>query len=101
MWFIFPQEKGLGTSPMSEYYGLSGVNEAKAYLSHPKLGKRLIECMSVVGKWLEKGKSVEDIFPYPDNLKFRSCVDVFLKASEPGSEEEKVLGNVRKMIGNC
>ena len=44
MWFIFPQLAGLGRSMSARFYGISGAGEAHAYLAHPLLGPRLIEC---------------------------------------------------------
>src|SRR5271170_1454049 len=68
MWFVFPQIRGLGSSEMAVKYAISGrEEEARAYLDHPVLGPRLHECAAIVVE--TEGKSVEDIFGYPDNLK--------------------------------
>jgi uncharacterized protein (DUF1810 family) len=75
MWFIFPQIEGLGHSPMASRYAISSREEAEAYLAHPILGARLQECTRLVN--LVEGRSVESIFGYPDNLKFRSCMTLF------------------------
>jgi uncharacterized protein (DUF1810 family) len=75
MWFIFPQIAGLGSSPMAQVYAISGRQEAEAYLQHPLLGGRLRQCTQLVNE--ASGRSVEDIFGYPDNLKFRSSVTLF------------------------
>src|SRR5580700_4517108 len=75
MWFIFPQLEGLGSSPMAQRFAISGMDEAKAYLAHPLLGVRLRDCTSLVNA--VSGRSVEDIFGYPDNLKFHSSVTLF------------------------
>jgi uncharacterized protein (DUF1810 family) len=75
MWFIFPQLKGLGSSPTAQKYAITGVEEAKAYLDHPLLGFRLRECTQLV--IAVKHRSVEDIFGYPDNLKFHSSMTLF------------------------
>ena len=75
MWFIFPQIKGLGFSPTAKKYAISGIEEAKAYLDHPLLGFRLRECTQLVSA--VKGRSIEDIFGYPDHLKFRSSMTLF------------------------
>src|SRR6185369_340280 len=69
MWFIFPQIAGLGYSETARYYAIANLEEAKAYLEHPILGPRLRECCRLVN--LVEGRSVEQIFGYPDNLKFR------------------------------
>jgi len=75
IWFIFPQIAGLGLSGMSKRYALSGLDEAKAYLEHPILGPRLIECVSRV---LEiDGKSARQILGGIDAIKFRSCLTLF------------------------
>lgn len=79
MWFIFPQIRGLGRSPMAIEYAISGLDEARAYLQHPVLGPRLRQCTSLV---LEaEGRSVEEIFGSPDDMKFRSCMTLFAKAA--------------------
>ena len=75
MWFIFPQISGLGYSELSRLYSISCINEAKAYVEHPTLGSRLLECVNLVMEVEEK--SAEQIFGYPDNLKFRSCMTLF------------------------
>lgn len=81
MWFIFPQIAGLGFSAMSVKYAISGLDEARAYLAHPVLGPRLIECTRLVG---EPGRPVEDIFGSPDDMKFRSSMTLFAKAQGEG-----------------
>jgi uncharacterized protein (DUF1810 family) len=78
MWFIFPQIAGLGSSPMAQRYAIGDLAEARAYLQHPVLGPRLIECTSLV---LQAKKSVPAIFPYPDDLKFHSSVTLFAQAA--------------------
>lgn len=83
MWFIFPQLEGLGSSPMAQRFAISGLEEAKAYLSHPVLGDRLRDCTSLVNA--VSGRSVEDIFGYPDDLKFHSSVTLFAQV-DPENE---------------
>ena len=79
MWFIFPQIRGLGRSPTAIEYAISGLDEAQAYLQHPVLGPRLKQCTRLV---LEvEGRSVEEIFGSPDDMKFRSCMTLFAKAA--------------------
>jgi uncharacterized protein (DUF1810 family) len=75
MWFIFPQLKGLGHSTTAEFYALLSLEEAEAYLSHPVLGARLRQCAELVNQI--EGRTVDQIFGSPDNLKFRSCMTLF------------------------
>jgi uncharacterized protein (DUF1810 family) len=75
MWFVFPQLAGLGRSATALHYGISGIGEARAYLAHPVLGKRLVECTGLVNQ--VEGRSAAEIFGYPDDLKFRSCMTLF------------------------
>jgi uncharacterized protein (DUF1810 family) len=79
MWFIFPQIKGLGRSPMAEKFAISSREEAKAYLEHPVLGTRLRECARLVNAVDER--SIEDIFEYPDYMKFRSSMTLFAQVA--------------------
>jgi len=79
MWFVFPQLKGLGHSWMAGEFGISGRDEAEAYLRHPVLGPRLRECTALVNSI--EGRSIERIFGYPDYLKFRSCMTLFANAT--------------------
>ncbi|MGK7896368.1 MAG: DUF1810 domain-containing protein [Xenococcus sp. (in: cyanobacteria)] len=75
MWYIFPQIKGLGRSAMAQKYAISSQEEAKAYSEHSILGLRLRECTQLVINI--EGRSAKQIFHYPDNLKFRSCMTLF------------------------
>lgn len=77
MWFIFPQHRDLGRSEMARYYGLSGKDEAAAYLLHPVLGPRLRECVAAVRAQVAAGKSTEAIFGSLDAMKFRSSMEIF------------------------
>ena len=79
IWFIFPQIRGLGHSEMAQHYGVSSREEAEAYLAHPVLGARLRECTRLVVE--VEGRSVDQIFGYPDNLKFRSSMSLFASAA--------------------
>jgi uncharacterized protein (DUF1810 family) len=80
MWFVFPQLRGLGHSPMATFYGLGSLAEARAYLAHPLLGARLDRCTRAVLS--VEGKSLIAIFGSPDDLKFRSCMTLFARAAE-------------------
>lgn len=75
MWFVFPQLRGLGSSSMAEKYGIASRAEAEGYLAHPVLGPRLRECTGLVNA--VPNRSVEEIFGYPDDLKFRSSMTLF------------------------
>ena len=79
IWFIFPQITGLGHSVMAQQFGIASLDEAKAYLQHPVLGQRLRECTQLVLNVV--GRSADEIFGYPDNLKFRSCMTLFISAA--------------------
>ena len=94
MWFIFPQIEGLGHSPMASRYAIASREEAEAYLKHPILGPRLRECTRLVN--LVQRRSVEEIFGYPDNLKFRSCMTLFAHVTTDNQIFEDA---VRKYFG--
>ncbi len=81
MWFVFPQIRGLGSSEMAVRYGISGRDEARAYLDHPVLGERLRECTQMVVDVM--GRNAEEIFGYPDNLKFHSSMTLFGEVEGP------------------
>ena len=75
MWYIFPQLDGLAQSATSKHYAIKSSSEAMAYLNHPVLGRRLIECTdTILGI---KGKTVSEIFGYPDDLKLKSSMTLF------------------------
>ncbi len=82
MWFIFPQLAGLGSSATAQRYAIGSLAEARAYLAHPLLGARLHECTGLVAA---SGRAVADIFGYPDDLKFRSCMTLFAYAASERS----------------
>jgi uncharacterized protein (DUF1810 family) len=79
MWFIFPQIKGLGRSATAEYFGLQSLDEARAYADHPVLGPRLRLVTELVNAIADR--SIQDILGSPDDLKFRSCMTLFARAS--------------------
>jgi uncharacterized protein (DUF1810 family) len=81
MWFVFPQIAGLGFSATSQRYAISSLDEARAYLAHPVLGPRLIECAGIVAA--TQGRTAEQIFGEIDAMKLRSSVTLFLRAA-PG-----------------
>jgi uncharacterized protein (DUF1810 family) len=87
MWFVFPQVSGLGGSSMSQTYAISSRSEAEAYLAHPILGPRLIECTRLVIS--VNGSSIQEIFGSIDTLKFRSSMTLFAEvASDPAVFQE-------------
>lgn len=79
MWFVFPQLKGLGRSTTAQHYGIASKAEAQAYWAHPLLGPRLKECTELV--LAVEGRSAQQVFGPPDDLKFRSCMTLFARAS--------------------
>ena len=78
MWFVFPQLAGLGSSAMARRYAISSLDEARAYLRHPVLGPRMVECTGIVNA--VQGRTARAIFGSPDDLKFRSSVTLFGRA---------------------
>jgi uncharacterized protein (DUF1810 family) len=89
MWFVFPQIRGLGSSPMAVRYAISSLEEARAYLGHEVLGARLRECAGIVLR--VEGRTVGEIFGFPDDLKFHSSMTLFAKAEEGGGLFLKAL----------
>ncbi|SAK49000.1 hypothetical protein AWB75_01202 [Caballeronia catudaia] len=80
MWFVFPQIAGLGHSAMAQHYAISSRDEARAYLAHPVLGARLVELTRIVNG--VQGRGVEQIFGYPDDLKFHSSMTLFARTAD-------------------
>ena len=89
IWFVFPQLRGLGRSATAQHYGISSLEEARAYLAHPVLGPRLRECTRLVAA--TAGRSVDEIFGWPDNLKVRSSMTLFAHAADDNAEFRAVL----------
>ncbi len=83
IWFVFPQIAGLGHSATARQFAISSLAEAKAYWEHPVLGARLQECTELVTAL--SGCTIDEIFGYPDDLKFRSSMTLFAHAV-PGNE---------------
>lgn len=79
MWFIFPQIRGLGHSPTTQFFAIRSRAEAVAYLLHPVLGARLRECTALVNA--VEGRGAGEIFGYPDDLKFRSSMTLFTEVA--------------------
>jgi len=89
MWFIFPQLRGLGSSPTAVRFAISSVDEARAYLDHELLGARLRECAELVARI--EGRSAEEIFGWPDDMKLRSSMTLFAHAADDNAEFVAVL----------
>ena len=78
IWYVFPQIAGLGSSPMNARFSIRSLEEAVAYLAHPLLGPRLIECVDAVIAL--EGRSARHVFG-ADDVKFRSCLTLFHRAA--------------------
>jgi uncharacterized protein (DUF1810 family) len=89
MWFIFPQFEGLGSSEASQHFAIRSLDEARAYLDHPALGARLLECCETLLRL--KGLSASDVFGYPDDRKLKSSMTLFDLVASPGSAFARVL----------
>jgi uncharacterized protein (DUF1810 family) len=89
MWFIFPQLRGLGSSPMAARYGISSLEEARAYLRHNLLGPRLLECTQLVNQ--VQGRSIAEIFGSPDDVKLCSSMTLFARATDDNQDFVAVL----------
>ena len=94
MWFVFPQITGLGSSPLARRFAISSLSEAAAFLEHPILGPRLVECTRLVN--LVEGRPIEQIFGHPDDLKFRSSMTLFAHAA---ADKEVFIDALRKYFG--
>lgn len=75
IWYVFPQIDGLGSSPMSKRYAIRSLKEARAYLEHPILGRRLSDCVAAMN--VHSGRSAAAILGDLDAAKFRSCLTLF------------------------
>ncbi|WP_374575131.1 DUF1810 domain-containing protein [Phenylobacterium sp.] len=90
MWFVFPQIAGLGSSPTAQFYALASLDEARAYLADPVLGPRLITCVQAVNGL--SGPSAHNVFGFPDDMKFGSCLTLFAKAAPDEPAFAEALG---------
>ena len=77
MWFIFPQLKELGRSPIAKHYGIESADEALRFWQHPVLGSRLLACTQLV--LAQRNTTAHEIFGSPDDLKFKSCMTLFAR----------------------
>jgi uncharacterized protein (DUF1810 family) len=89
MWFVFPQIAGLGQSPVSRTYAIASLAEAQAYLAHPVLGPRLIECAGIVAGL--EGRTAQDIFGGIDAIKLRSSMTLFSRADPANALFRRLL----------
>jgi uncharacterized protein (DUF1810 family) len=89
MWFIFPQLAGLGHSQTAQYYAIQSIEEAQAYLNHPTLGPRLIECANTVLN--HEGMSATQILGPPDDLKLSSSATLFAQITPADSPFAQIL----------
>lgn len=94
MWFVFPQLRGLGYSPAAYKFGIASLSEAAAYLAHPVLGPRLIECTKLINR--VEGRTPEVILGSIDALKFRSSMTLFAQVAGENSVFAEAL---RKYFG--
>lgn len=91
MWFVFPQHVDLGHSPTARHYGLSGVGEARAYLAHPLLGDRLLDCCDAILPHLRAGIAAEEILGTVDAMKLKSSMEIFSEARPEEGRFREVL----------
>jgi uncharacterized protein (DUF1810 family) len=89
MWFVFPQVAGLGSSPMSQRYAIGSIEEARAYLGHPVLGSRLVDCSQAVLSHPER--TARQIMGSPDDVKLRSSMTLFALAAGAEPAFQRVL----------
>ena len=91
MWFVFPQISGLGQSSISRTYAIASLAEAEAYLQHPVLGSRLIECTRILSE--VTGRTAHDIFGATDAMKLRSSMTLFARAARDPAPFRRVLND--------
>ncbi|HET6970493.1 MAG TPA: DUF1810 domain-containing protein [Phenylobacterium sp.] len=89
MWFVLPQIQGLGSSPMAQRYAIADLAEARAYLAHPVLGARLRACVAALNA--VEGRTAHEIMGNPDDLKLRSCLTLFARATADNADFRAAL----------
>ena len=89
MWFVFPQVAGLGHSPISNKFAVTSLQEARAYLCHPVLGPRLVQCAAILSEI--EARSAEQIFGSIDAQKLRSSTTLFMRAAPDETAFSQVL----------
>jgi uncharacterized protein (DUF1810 family) len=90
MWFVFPQIAGLGRSATAQAYAISDLAEAQAYLKHPVLGPRLVECAEIIAS--HRGRTAQQIFGGIDAIKLRSSMTLFAHADPEQPVFRQVIG---------
>jgi uncharacterized protein (DUF1810 family) len=98
MWYVFPQLDGLAFSSTSKFYAIKSLEEARAYLAHPLLGPRLLASAEVLARQI--GRSANEIFGSPDDLKLRSCATLFACVSPHGSVFHRLLDKYFRGAGD-
>ena len=96
MWFIFPQFEGLGFSEIAQYYGIKGIAEARTYLADDLLRARLVEISQALLA-LDSNDATQ-VMGYPDDLKLKSCMTLFLLAAKDGGERYAREGELFKGV---
>ncbi|WP_193615070.1 DUF1810 family protein [Nocardioides lijunqiniae] len=89
MWFVFPQVDGLGLSSMSQHYAVGSLDEARAYLDHPLLGQRLVECAAALLSHTDR--TAREVMGSPDDAKLRSSMTLFALAADSQPLFQQVL----------
>ena len=89
IWYTFPQIDGLAFSSTSKRYAIKSVEEARAYLDHPILGPRLLECAGALLR--VEGRSATEVLGSPDDMKLRSCATLFASVLPAGSVFDRLL----------
>lgn len=89
IWFVLPQIQGLGASSMAQRYAIADLAEARAYLAHPVLGPRLRACVAAM--LAVEGRTAHQILGSPDDLKFRSCLTLFARATADNADFRAAL----------
>ena len=97
IWYVFPRITGLGTTPTDTTYSIRSLAEARAYLQHRVLGPRLAQCVQTVTA--VRGRSAVDIFGYPDETKFHSCLTLFLQAAAGPKEKAPFQAALDRFFG--
>src|SRR5947199_6527792 len=92
MWYVFPQVEGLGFSSMSRRYSIKSADEARAYLDHPLLGRRLLECAEAA--LAVEGRSAREIFGSPDDMKLKSSATLFASVTASDSVFPRLLDKI-------